>query len=622
MNLYQLKRVLLQTLLLPILAAVLVAGALAWQLLNAQNAVTVIEQIDANIATTTLITALVLDENTALRSFQITSNEIFLQPYDLARKPLADNVAHLQRGLEGQADALEKLTGFREVHTRWVLTTAEPLIAAVASGQDTRNSGLNLRAKAQADNMQRLLGSIVQAQQERRVAAIGKWEMELRRTVVGLIGSVLVGGLIFGVFARSRLHVVNQAFQTTLASVRRHAQATYDSEQRVRTILVSLVDAVVVCDLSGSIALMNPAAEHLSGWKEADAMKQPFERVFPLGAAEGAAAPPSPRDVLEKEAYALLLGESLVLSRPDGAALLVDRSGARLQEGSGTTTGIVLVLHDVTQQRRTQAALLASEKLATAGRLAATIAHEIHNPLDSVSNLLYLIQTGDSAEENAEFIALARTELDRATQISRSLLGMYRESRTAVALDVTDLLESVLLLLQRRFIQGNVKLDKQFVTPAMVTGFPVELRQVFTNLLANAADAAPPGTTVTLATVVVPGSAVHDGGAHHHRPGVLVTIQDQGAGVAPAIQAQLFEPFFSTKGEAGTGLGLWVSKGIVLRHEGTIDLRSSCALENQGTTVSVFLPFTEFAPAESEMSGAPSEIILPQHVRTGPDHAA
>ncbi len=618
MNLHQLKRVLLQTLLLPVLAAVLVAGALAWQLLNAQRAVTAIEQIDANIATTTLVTALVLDENTALRSFQITGNEIFLQPYDLARKPLADDVAALQHGLGGQPHALARLAEFRAVHSRWVLTTAEPLIAAIASGQDTRNSGLNLRAKAQSDNMQHLLGSIVQAQQSRRVAAIGKWESELRRTIVGLIGSVLVGGLIFGVFARGRLNLVSHAFQTTLDSVRRHAQATYDSEHRLRTILVSLTDAVVVCDLAGCIASMNPAAEHLSGWTEADALKQPFERVFPLEAPEGAAPPPTPAHALKFNALSLLSAESLALTRSDGADLLLDQSGAPLQEDSGAATGIVLVLRDVTQQRRTQAALLASEKLATAGRLAATIAHEIHNPLDSVSNLLYLIQTGESDEENAEFIALARAELDRATQISRSLLGMYRESRTAVALDLTELIESVLLLVQRRFIQGNVKLDKHFATPAMVTGFPVELRQVFTNLLSNAADAAPPGTTVTLTTALVHGSGAQDGGAPH-RPGILATVRDQGVGVSPDVQARLFEPFFSTKGEAGTGLGLWVSKGIVLRHEGTIDLHSSRVPEDHGTTVSVFLPFIDFAPPEAEISSGPAEIILPEHVRTAPE---
>ncbi len=620
MNLRQLKRVLLQTLLLPVLAGALLAAALAWQLLSAQRAVNGIETVDANIATTTLITALVLDENTALRSYQITGNEIFLQPYDRAREPLLLSVAHLEDGLRGQDTELGQLAGFRAAHRRWIIASAEPIIAAVSSGRDTRDPGLNLRAKAQAEDMQRFLSAIAQSQGQRRVAAVDQWELELYRTVLSIIVSVVVGGLLIGVFARSRLHLVSDAFGTTLTSLRHQAQATYDSEQRLRIILISLADAVVVCDPGGNIELMNPAAESLSGFTEAEAAKQPFEAVFPLRSPESSATTPLPALAARHETPDTLSAESLSLLRRDGVEFLVDQKGSLLHGASGNQAGTVLVLRDVTQQRRTQAALLASEKLATAGRLAATIAHEIHNPLDSVSNLLYLIQTGDSAEENAEFVALARTELDRATQISRSLLGMYRESRTAVSLDLSELIQSVLLLLQRHFIQANVKLELHLAYPATVTGFPVELRQVFTNLLSNAADASPSGTTVTITTSVSDSSATADG-TPSRRAGVLATVRDQGIGIPADVQARLFEPFFSTKGEAGTGLGLWVSKGIILRHEGSIELTSSSRESDHGTTITLFLPCNNFAPPEAEVPEE-AEIILPEHVRTGPERGA
>ena len=217
------------------------------------------------------------------------------------------------------------------------------------------------------------------------------------------------------------------------------------------------------------------------------------------------------------------------------------------------------------------------------------IAHEIHNPLDSVSNLLYLIKTGDSAAENAEFLDMARSELNRATQISRALLGMYRESRTAVALDISQVLRSVLVLLEHKFAQASVHVETHWEEPALVTGFPVELRQVFTNLLVNAAEASPRGGTVIVATMPALGMEYADiTGAEG--PGILVLIKDQGPGLPAAIRAQLFEPFFSTKGAAGTGLGLWVSKGIIAKHGGTIELESSTDPHAHGTTISVFLP--------------------------------
>ncbi len=596
MNLNQLNRVLLQTLLAPVLAIGLVAGALAWQVLDAQRAVERIQVADENIATATLLTALVVDEETGLRAYQTTSNEIFLQPYEFARKPLLGSVDRLREGLSSQGADLTSLNSFRAAHANWVRTTAEPIVATIEAGQDTRDPGLNLRAKAQMDSMRQTLRGIVADQQVRRVYAVQHWEAELRHTVEALLGSALIVGLLIGIFARDRLRLVSEAFQATLTALRRHAQATYESEQRLRAILVSLGEAVVVCDLQGTIELMNPAAEELSEWTQREAVGMPFDTVFPLQSTDARTVADSPVESIRRQLRPVTGSEPLLLTRRNRSEVTVDQSGAPVHERSGELSGVVLVLRDVTQQRRTQAALIASEKLAVTGRLAATIAHEIHNPLDSVANLLYLMKTGTSAEENEAFLDTARAELDRATQISRSLLGMYRESRTPVALDVSSLIESVLLLLQHRFAQARLRVETHLLAPAMVTGFPVELRQVFTNLLANAAEASPTGGRIII--TVVSSSAPQDGVSGAVRPGVLVTIEDQGAGISEEIRNQLFQPFFSTKGEAGTGLGLWVSKGIVQKHDGAIELVSHTDPQNHGTAISVFLPYGAPSPAE------------------------
>ena len=610
MNLNQLQRALRNTLLLPIAALALVAAALAWQVLAAQHAVTRMQLADANIETATRITADMVDEETGLRAYQTTGNEIFLQPYETAAEPLRSSIRKLHDGLEKEGADTAPLETLRAEHLQWVRTTAEPIIASVQAGSDTRDAGLNLRAKGRMDSMRNLLREITADQAQRRARAVDSWHLELRRTLEVLISSTLIAGLLIGIFARNQLHMVSNAFQQTLSALRKHAQSTYDSEQRLRAILVSLSEAVVVCDLEGCIELMNPAAERLSGQAQGQARNRRFEEVFPLEGEASHQPPESPVVAVRRELKTIVPTESFLLRRTDGTELTVDESGAPVYERNGDLAGIVLVLRDSTQQRQAQAALLASEKLAVAGRLAATIAHEIHNPLDSVANLLYLMRTGSNAEENARFLEMAQGELSRATQISRALLGMYRESRTAVGLDISSLLGSVLVLLERRFKEIGVKVKADLEQPAVVSGFPAELRQVFTNLLANAAEASPRGELVEVRTRAASGINPADPSAAR-RSGILITVEDRGPGVAPEIQRQLFQPFFSTKGEAGTGLGLWVSKGIVEKHGGTIDLASSTDPEHHGTIVSVFLP-----RGQAEWSEAQEKPLNPQHLPT------
>ncbi len=611
MNLNQLNRALRRTLLLPIVALALVAAALAWQLLDAQRAVAHIQLADSNIETATLVTAYMVDEETGLRAYQTTGNEIFLQPYEYAAEPLRASIRRLDEGLKQQGAGTAKLDALRLQHQQWVRSTAEPIIASVQAGSETRDPGINLRAKARMDPMRLLVRSIIADQSRRRTLAVDRWHRELRHTVEALIGSILIVGLLIGIFARDQLNSVSHAFQQTLTALRKHAQATYDSEQRLRAILVSLGEAVVVCDLDGCIELMNPAAERLSGWPQAEARGQGFARVFPLVGESTHQSPESPIAAVRRELRALHSTEAYLLRRPDQTELTVDESSAPIYERNGDLAGVVLALRDSTQQRRTQAALLASEKLAVAGRLAATIAHEIHNPLDSVANLLYLIRTGTSAEENSKFLEMAQGELSRATQISRALLGMYRESRTPVALDIASLLNSVLVLLERRFRDIGVRIKADLEQPAVVSGFPAELRQVFTNLLANAAEASPRGETVVVRTRAFNSTNPTDSSETLH-PGTLITIEDRGFGVSPEVQRQLFQPFFSTKGEAGTGLGLWVSKGIVEKHGGTIELASSTDPENRGTILSVFLPRGQAEWAETSAPAVqPANGVLP-----------
>jgi len=187
-----------------------------------------------------------------------------------------------------------------------------------------------------------------------------------------------------------------------------------------------------------------------------------------------------------------------------------------------------------------------------------------------------------SETEHSQFLQLAAQEVARVTQISRSMLALHRESKSAVTVSIKEMLISILLLMDGRFLEFGVTVEQTLPDGLVIEGFPAELRQVFTNLLTNAAEASERGDTIRVSA-----RAEAVGGAGGG--GVVVEIEDFGAGIAAELQQQLFTPFFTTKGEHGTGLGLWVSQGIVSKHGGRIELNSNVNPETHGTQIKVYL---------------------------------
>jgi signal transduction histidine kinase len=261
---------------------------------------------------------------------------------------------------------------------------------------------------------------------------------------------------------------------------------------------------------------------------------------------------------------------------------------------------LVLVL-DLTERKRAELALRNSEKLATIGRLAGTIAHEINNPLDAVNNLLFLIQSDPQLSPNSRnFVRLATDEMARIIQICRQMLGFYRESNTPVEVEIDSVLSNVVSLYQRKIRLFNTHVESQLRFEGVIRGFPGEMRQLFSNLFVNALEAAGQNGRVRLRSRLArdwrsPG-----------REGVRVIVHDNGHGIEPGLFANIFEPFFTTKGEKGTGLGLWVSRGIVEKHGGYLRVRTNTRAGQSGTCFSVFLPIDP-----SVAASAPDELRLP-----------
>ena len=587
MNLAQFKRILLQVFLLPVVVLLVTAVALYWQFRGSNTTVDLIQRSDARIAQATLIAKLIVDEESGLRGYETTSDPRFLEPFNDAEQHLEGEFQKLD-ALAG-SDAAQKSTidDLYNEHQTWRDAFALPVIATVRAGGETSDVDLNLYGKSLMDQVKQDLSTLIQRENQRRSERVAQWHQQGRNMLEALVAIALGMGVLLGLFTRNRLHAVSAAYRTSLEVLGRRAEEIFQSEQRLRTTLASIGDGVVTCDAQGHIQMMNPVACELTGWSPTEAMGRPLEDVFRIVNEVTREPVETPVAKVMRLNSVVGIANHTALIRKDGTELLIADSGAPIRDQTGATVGIVLVFRDITMERRTQEALLANEKLAVAGRLAATIAHEIHNPLDSVSNLLYLMRNGSSEEESKQFMEMAGQELARVTQISRAMLGLYRESKAPVRVNLKEMLKETLLLMEHRFVELGVRVHSDLPDSVEVDAFPAELRQVFTNLITNAAEAAGPGGEVWVGISAVPASIGPIG--QKIPAGAQITITDNGPGVPQDVRPHLFQPFFTTKGERGTGLGLWVSRGIINKHGGAIDLASDTSELAHGTIVTVFL---------------------------------
>ncbi|MGI4757670.1 MAG: ATP-binding protein [Janthinobacterium lividum] len=246
-------------------------------------------------------------------------------------------------------------------------------------------------------------------------------------------------------------------------------------------------------------------------------------------------------------------------------------------------SGIVL---DISERKHAEAMLLRSEKLASVGRLAATLAHEINNPLDAAINCIYIAKGDPNLPEGVRvFLEMADDELRRVTHMTRQSLGFYREATVPSKVSMNQVIESVVQLLSNRIAAKHVTVDLRLGLDPAVEGIFGELRQVFVNLVSNSLDAVQPYGKITLKSSVGVRSCASP-------QTVRVTVADNGKGMTPAQSVRIFEAFFTTKGELGTGLGLWVTKQIVEKHGGTVRVRSSTRSDRSGSVFSVALPYS------------------------------
>jgi len=338
-------------------------------------------------------------------------------------------------------------------------------------------------------------------------------------------------------------------------------------------------DAVISTDMRGVIRTWNRGAERIFGYTGEEVVGKNVSMM----------SLPEQENFLRKQiAAALATGNmqtEIVARRKSGEMATVHLSLSMMRSENGEPTGVVGVALDISDQKRAEALLRNTERMTAMGRLAATIAHEINNPLESVTNVFYLLSRHPSLDKVGQaYLGIAEEELKRISHIVKQTLGFYRETERPVPVKISGVLDSVFELYEHRGDASGIQLSRKYESDATVNGYPGELRQIFSNLVVNAMEAV--GEDGRVIIHVFRSRDWQHGG----REGVRIAIADNGPGIAAASRARLFEPFFTTKGERGTGLGLWVTMGMVQKHKGTIRVRSSTAPERHGTVFSIFLP--------------------------------
>ena len=346
---------------------------------------------------------------------------------------------------------------------------------------------------------------------------------------------------------------------------------------------------VIAFDLERKVRMWNPAAERILGWKANEVIGRKF------GVPESEAAQWAE---LEKR---LRLGQSFTnvetkRIRKDGTEFNALISGAPIHGPQGEVNGLMKMIADASEMVRAREALQQAEKLASAGRLAATIAHEINNPLEAVMNLVYLARSNSRDEFVCQMLSSAEEELRRVAHIARRTLGFYRESARRAPCRPAELVESVLQLYEKRLQERRIEVLRDYRTDREIMAVEGEIRQVISNLVSNASDSLAGGGRLFVRVGRAPG-----------RDGLRLTVSDNGCGISKSNLGRVFEPFFTSKKDIGVGLGMWVSREIILRHGGAIRLRSSDDPAHHGTTVQVFLPF--------DGSGAALHATLPSPPR-------
>lgn len=353
------------------------------------------------------------------------------------------------------------------------------------------------------------------------------------------------------------------------------ADATRERD-RLDLIIENVGHPIVVCDSAGNFILFNRRAELL--FEEKSSFRAAAAGAVRTNAVKLTSFISGLASASETDRQA----EIELIDPENGRSLPMEITAREVLDPTGQVTAVVSILHDLTEireleRRRVEQQLFESEKLAAVGRLAASIAHEVNNPLEAIKNALYLMESGSEGDKNSRFLEIARKETERVSHIIRQMLGFARRSGEVDWVDVNQLIEETLVLLEKKLRQLRIRVNRNLdETLPKIRARADQLRQVILNLFINAQQAIQGGGEITISTSRYEQAL---------QPSILIQISDSGVGINEDDLNRIFEPFFSS-GKKGTGLGLWVTQDIVRQHGGRIEVTSEVG---RGTVFTIVL---------------------------------
>ena len=349
------------------------------------------------------------------------------------------------------------------------------------------------------------------------------------------------------------------------------------AQGRLAAIVESADDAILSKDLNGTIQSWNAAATRIFGYRAEEMIGQSILKLIPPELhGEEAMILAKIRNGERVDHY-----ESERLTKT-GQRVQVSLTISALRNLSGTVVGASKIVREVTERNRMQARILQAEKLAASGRMAATIAHEINNPLEAVQNLIYLAKLDSHEPTVTSYLDMAESEIERLAHIARQTLGFYREQNLPQPTSLAGLVRDALRIYEGKLRASGIVVSTIFESMREVVVRRGEMMQVVSNLITNAMYAMPGGGALEF----VVREARHDG-----CDGLRLTVKDTGVGIAEEHLQRVFEPFFTTRGTVGTGIGLWVVQRFVQGHEGTVEVVSQTEVDGHGTAFTIWLPF-------------------------------